>query len=256
MDWTSLIGPAVVAAVIASVVSVIGFLINRSTVRSMHTERLAFDREQAERKITADIDLAERRFKYDVGVTEAKIKADLTLAEKKLALDRALAAWKRKTELAEEILAEFYQARDIIGAARSPFGYSHEGLSRQKGENETPEDTRILNLYFAVSERLASKAEFFTAAWARRYQFSAVFGSETARTYDDLFEIRNEIIVTVGSLISAHGHRLSATDQASKEQWENTIWSGSEDDPIPARLNQIIESVEAACRPVIQEVAL
>jgi hypothetical protein len=171
---------------------------------------------------------------------------------------RGLTKWrdetvgKRKIELAEEVLADFYQARDIIKAARSPYGHRHEGLSRQRGENETEEDTRILNSYFAASERLAIKADFFAETWARRYRFSAVFGSEAARAYDDLFEVRNEIIVSVGSLISAHGHQLSATDQASKVQWENTIWSGSEDDPIPARLDRVIAAIEAVCRPTIQ----
>lgn len=152
---------------------------------------------------------------------------------------RGLTEWhdetvgKRRIELAEEVLADFYQARDIIKAARSRFSYSYEGLTRQKGENETEEDTRILNSYFAASERLASKADFFAETWARRYRFSAVFGSEAAGAYDDLFEVRNEIIASVGSLISAHGHRLSAADQAERERWKNTIWSGAEDDPIP-----------------------
>jgi hypothetical protein len=171
---------------------------------------------------------------------------------------RGLTKWhtemvgKRRVELAEEVLADFYQARDIIGAARSPFGYSHEGLSRQKSENETPEDTRILNSYFAASERLASKADFFAETWARRYRFSAIFGSEAARAYDDLFEVRNEIIVSVGSLISAQGQRLNGTDSASKVRWENTIWSGSEDDPISARLARVIAAIEAVCRLTIQ----
>jgi hypothetical protein len=174
---------------------------------------------------------------------------------------RGLTKWhdetvgKRRIELAEEVLADFYQARDIIKAARSPFGYSHEGLSRQKGENETEEDTRVLNSYFAATERLASKADFFAETWARRYRFSAVFGSEAAGAYDDLFEVRNEIIGSVGSLISAHGHHLSTADQAERERWKNTIWSGAADDPIPARVDRAVGAMEAACRPVIQKAA-
>ena len=187
MDFTSLIGPAVVAAVIASIVSVIGFLVNRATVRGMHTERLVFDREQAERKITADIDLAERKFQYDVGVTEAKINADLTLAEKKLALDRALAAWKRRTEFAEEVLADFYHARDIINASRSPGSFSNEGDTRTKAEWETEADTRTLNAYFATIERLAARHEFFSQLYARRYRFLALFGPENQQAFTTIF---------------------------------------------------------------------
>ena len=48
--------------------------------------------------------------------------------------------------------------------------------------------------------------------WARRYRFTAVFGSAAAGAYDDLFEVRNEIIVSVRSLISSHGHHLSGAD--------------------------------------------
>ena len=168
---------------------------------------------------------------------------------------RAETIGKRRIELAEDVLADFYQARDIIKAARSPFGYNHEGQSRQSGENETEEDTGILNSYFAATERLASKADFFAETWARRYRFTAVFGSEAAGAYDDLFEVRNEIIVSVRSLISAHGHHLSAADQAEREQWKSTIWSGAEGDPIPARVDRAVEAMEAICRLAIQKAA-
>jgi hypothetical protein len=100
VHWTSLIGPAVVAALIAGIISVITLLMNRATTLTTHSQRLAFDREQAERKASADI----------------------ALAEKKLALDREFAAWKRRTEFAEEVLTDFYQAHDVIRGARSPGG--------------------------------------------------------------------------------------------------------------------------------------
>ena len=169
---------------------------------------------------------------------------------------RGLTKWhqetigKRRIELAEEVLADFYQARDIIKAARSPFSYSHEGQSRRRGENETEEDTRLLNSYFAPTERFASKADFFAEAWARRYRFTAFFGPEAARAYDDLFEVRNEIIAAVRSLISAHRHQVSPTERA---RWEDTIWAGAEDDLIPARIDRVIDAIEATCRPAIQK---
>jgi hypothetical protein len=61
MNWTTLIGPAVVAAAIAAVVSIIVAVINRATLRAMHRERLDLDRDLADRKATADIALAERK---------------------------------------------------------------------------------------------------------------------------------------------------------------------------------------------------
>ena len=60
MDIHSLIGPAVVAAVISSTIAIIGFVLNRSTTLKTHAEKLTFDRELAERKVAADIALAEK----------------------------------------------------------------------------------------------------------------------------------------------------------------------------------------------------
>jgi hypothetical protein len=58
MADSSLIGPAVVAAVISAmisgIVSVFTLLLNRATNLNMHSQRLAFDREQAERRTNAE----------------------------------------------------------------------------------------------------------------------------------------------------------------------------------------------------------
>ena len=121
MDYTSLIGPAVVAAVVSGVVSVVGLVVSTRTARVIHTEKLAFDP-----------DLAERKFAFDKDLAERKVAADTALADKKLTLDRTFAAWKRQTELAEQVLADFYEARDIIAAARSPADLEDEGNTRQK----------------------------------------------------------------------------------------------------------------------------
>jgi hypothetical protein len=86
-----LIGPAVVAAVISSIVTVIGFFITTDAAKAMHRETLAFDQKLAEPKFEFDKELAERRFKYD----------------------RDLHDHKRRIELAEEVLADFYEAREI-----------------------------------------------------------------------------------------------------------------------------------------------
>src|ERR1700704_2881126 len=74
---------------------------------------------------------------------------------------RAETTGKRKAELAEDVLADFYQARDIINAARSPGGYVNEGRTREREDWESEDDTRILNAYYRTSARLASKADFF-----------------------------------------------------------------------------------------------
>jgi hypothetical protein len=99
VDWGALIGPAVVAAAISALVSGIGILISARTTRAVHRDRLAFDRDQAERRFSAEIALAER----------------------KVALDRQLHDRKRRAELAEAVLADFYRVEEIYRAARGAF---------------------------------------------------------------------------------------------------------------------------------------
>ena len=79
-DWTTLIGPAVVAAVIAAAVSIIVAVINRATLRAMHRERLDLDRDLADRRANADITLAERKVALDraleaIGVSSTGARA-------------------------------------------------------------------------------------------------------------------------------------------------------------------------------------
>src|SRR5215211_1028107 len=125
MPWpdSSWIGPAVVAAVVSGVVAIVGFVISTWTARSLHSARLDADRALAERKIEADIALADRKFTFDV----------------------EFAARKRKVELVEPILSDFYRARDVLGWVCFPGSFGIEGTTRIRGENETEAQAQYLN---------------------------------------------------------------------------------------------------------------
>jgi hypothetical protein len=101
-------------------------------------------------------------------------------------LDRALASWKRRTEFAEEVLADFYKARDIIEAARSPGGFADEGTTRKQQSWETEDDTRTLNAYFRTIERVSAHTDFFSQLFSRSHRFIALFGGDAGKPFDDL----------------------------------------------------------------------
>jgi hypothetical protein len=232
MDPTFLIGPAVVAAVISALVSGIGILISARTTRAIHTEKLTFDREQAERRIDAEI----------------------ALAEKKVDLERAFEAWKRQTEFAEQIIADFYEARDIINAARMPGSFGDEGSTRQKEDWETEHDTSRLNSYYVPAERLFDKSEFFSNLHARRNRFLAMFGQESAKPFDDIYKIRGEVLIAVRMLISTHRNCDQGTLPATRREWEAVMgWVDPETDGIPRRLDQAVEAIEKTCRTATGE---
>jgi hypothetical protein len=161
---------------------------------------------------------------------------------------RGLNAWrseavgKRKMELAEEVLADFYQAREIIDGARIPVSFGGEGSTRQKTDWETEDDTRTLNAYFVPAERLAKNGEFFSQLMAHRYRFLAVFGQQAAKPYDELFNIRRDILLAVRMLYMTHQQRREGDLQQNRRKWEETIgFALSEEDPISRRLASAVE---------------
>lgn len=163
---------------------------------------------------------------------------------------------KRKAELAEEVIADFYQARDIIDAARSPATFAGEGETRKREAWETDSDTQTLNAYFATTERLNKRGEFFAQLYARRYRFMALFGLETAKPYDELWKIHREIIIAVRMLVMTYRQREQGSAPRDRKTWETIMgWGMPEDDTIPGRLDQITEAIEKTCRPAIQEIA-
>jgi hypothetical protein len=242
--FTTPTGIAVIAPIGSFIAGLVGAGISSWTIRATHRQRVAVDERLAERKFALDKDLAER-----------KAAADMALAEKKLTLDRAFAAWKRQTELAEQVLADFYEAREIIQAARSPGGFEGEGKTRQREPWESESDSRLLDSYFRTFERLNNKSDFFSQLYSRRYRFLALFGPQTAKPYDDLFRIRGEVIVAVRMLVTMHQPNPRGEARENRKEWETTIgWPHVAPDPIDARLNLAVDEIDKICRPIIQAV--
>ena len=69
--------------------------------------------------------------------------------------------WKRQADLAEEVLALFYQARDVITEIRSPIQTPEEGRSRIPDPNEKPEDKDALDQAYRLVERLNRHSDLF-----------------------------------------------------------------------------------------------
>jgi hypothetical protein len=164
---------------------------------------------------------------------------------------------KRRAELAEEVLADFYEARDLINSARVPGSMGGEGSSRHRSEHETEQQSKYFDSIFCVVERLGKKADFFAQLASRKYRFVAHFGQPASKPYDDLNMIYSEIIAAVRMLMITYGQDNSEARIARQEKWENAIGWGLGDvaDTVPERLNQIVAAIENICRPVIQEVA-
>jgi hypothetical protein len=166
-------------------------------------------------------------------------------------------ALTRRAELAERVLANFHEARDIIMAARSPHLFTGEGETRPKAAGESQGRTRRLNGYYAVAERLAKRQDFFSKFAAQRYPVVAIFGSESAKGFDELFRIMNEINIAVRLLVEMDGP-FDYLPSSERQNLEAKIgwWTALDGDAISIRLDQIIGNVEKVFRPAIQATPL
>jgi hypothetical protein len=166
---------------------------------------------------------------------------------------------KRRMELAEEVLALFYQAKDIIASIRFPAGYTSESSTRKAEPRETPDQKRICDDAFLTFERMSKQGEVFSRIQALRYRFVAHFGKDAVAPFDQLTSMLGEL-----RLAARQWARLSQVDErtfstpeslqghrASIEKYDRILWGMENDDPLSLRLEKAIETIEQICRPHI-----
>lgn len=167
---------------------------------------------------------------------------------------------KRRMELAEEILALFYQAKDIIEMIRNPVGFGGEGQSRKPAPRERPEDKAALDQAFVLIERYNQHLDLFARIHALRYRFMAQFGFDAAKPFDDLNLLINELLLAARRMarFSTGPERVFRSDaelekhQAQADELDRIYYSGGSDDPIRPRVDQLVGEMERTCRGVIE----
>jgi hypothetical protein len=153
---------------------------------------------------------------------------------------------KRKSELAEHVLADFYQVRDIFEWVRFPGSYADEGAERPRIEGEREDEARRRDSYYVPIARLTKEAEFFGAFQARKYRFVALFGTHAGTPFQELKDIQSKIVVA--SRMLARGDY----DSDLQRELEATIgWIGR-DDEIKRRVENAVALIEEICRPVLK----
>jgi hypothetical protein len=158
---------------------------------------------------------------------------------------------KRRIKLAEKILAQFYEAGDILRAVRSPIASGNEALSRPGRDDEDADIRAIRDVYYPIVSRLTQKSKLFSSIHARRYRAIAVFGLSAIEPFDNLRSIYTEITVSARHLMIKGTH--NAHNTALKARLEAVVFEGPEDeDPFIDKINAIVTAVEQRFRPEIQ----
>ena len=133
-----------------------------------------------------------------------------------------IAAWhsehrgKRNIELAEDTLALFYEAKDIIAWMRYPISYSNETDSIKEEEFESKEQFEARKKASIVFIRYNQKKELFNKIHSLRYRFMAQIGKEKAEPFVDLNQIINEIISSSHLLAILWPERYFRTEEDEK----------------------------------------
>ncbi|MDL1982249.1 MAG: hypothetical protein LWX02_12440 [Deltaproteobacteria bacterium] len=160
-------------------------------------------------------------------------------------------------ELAEETLALFYEASDVIVYMRNPFSYGSETEGIARGENETEERYEARKRASIVFKRYNENHELFNKIHAMRYRFMAQIEKKT-EPFEELRKIVNEIFISARMLFQLRSRRHFRTQEQkdkhykSIERHEAIFYEGIEEkDPIIPRLNKLVSEIEITCNEII-----
>jgi len=171
--------------------------------------------------------------------------------------------WKRKYELAEEVLSLFYECKEKISIIRSPIGYVGEGKTRKKSENEKPEDSEILDNAYVFHERYEREKEPFIKLRALKFRFIAVFGVGSQIPFDEMHKIISEILSAANWLGRRYWRDQGRKEFSEKqfdrhlsemEKFENIVWESYESsDEIQSKVDDCIKKIEQICSVITKK---
>lgn len=124
---------------------------------------------------------------------------------------------KRKIELAEEVLATFFELKDSIAYMRSPFGHIGEGKARKRDEGESPDESRILDRGYVIYERYDSKSEVFNKFRSLKYRFMASFGHDSEEIFNKTNQVLNRIFSSANILSTHYWQRQGRVKMGPEE---------------------------------------
>lgn len=142
-------------------------------------------------------------------LTIAEVAQTVSILAACWAIVAGIGAWKRefvgkrKIELAELLLAKYYEICDSIAVIRSPLASADEGSSRQHGLHESREETEFLNRGFIVFERYQKDTAIFAEFKALKYRTMASFGKDAELIFSTTTHILNSIFISA-QMLSDH----------------------------------------------------
>lgn len=159
--------------------------------------------------------------------------------------------WRRKYELAEEVLASFYKAHDSIRIIRSPFGFEGEGESRTKKEGESLEETKIYNQAYVSRERYERNKSTFEKLQSLKFRFIVIYGKEYEQYFNKVSQVINKIF-TASDLIAMNKLGIIPFKDGDIKKYTEILYSNPiGTDNIEIEMTDVIFKVEKKCKEII-----
>lgn len=171
---------------------------------------------------------------------------------------------KRRIELAEQVLAKFFELKDAVAYIRNPFSNSEEGKSRQRTDSELPADAELLDRGYVVVERYTKRESVFAEFNALKYRCMAGFPSSEAESiFTDTFQTVNSIFASARRLATNYWKRQGRVQMGPDEfqrhldemaRHEGILWDmDDETDEVRQQLRGIQERLERLTAPCFED---
>jgi ABC-type multidrug transport system fused ATPase/permease subunit len=170
---------------------------------------------------------------------------------------------KRRIELAEEILASFFEIKDAISYIRNPFSSGVEGKTRKKVDHESKEEEALLDRGYIVFERYENRKDAFVRLNTLKYKFMASFGHESEEIFVECNRIINSIFISARQLATHYWQRQGKVQMEDDEfqrhlaemyRHEGVFWDRMDDnDEIRKKLEALQQKLDELTRPCFEE---
>lgn len=169
---------------------------------------------------------------------------------------RAEAIGKRKAELAEIVLADFYHVQNAFRWARSGVIFSGELTTDANQVDEDARARRAKEILALPLKRLADESELFARLASHRYRFQALFGEKGAAPFDKVASVYNDLSTSIGvlSTLESWNSLGRSLDERSSEQIRTLrakIWNNGPEDKIGTTVDTAVAEIEGICRPAL-----